>query len=312
MIRRMEADLKKYLSDPTYISSVPITPAWWIEHWQELYGAEPLDGDRLLLFQTERNDQGVLDDIEVDAVLAHEADGTWVAIFDSLSIRHSSQRLGTPCRTWIGAPRRLPRLPVRFADMEEQSDSCCIVFPDSLRIAMLTAGGDFEVWAGMKVLLYEEAYDSAGRLDDQEVLAQLSFDDTRKLWTASFRSDQVRHTSDRLRQYQTMDNMTLRIYIDFHKTDLLDRFPGKEVVPLTCAGTFFDLQRQNVTLVEGMPVMLQMDDANDYGEYDELEMDAFLAYVPEPNFWHAHWYAVFDPHGFRHTSDRLGERWRLW
>jgi len=66
-----------------------------------------------------------------------------------------------------------------------------------------------------------------------------------------------------------------RLYHDFNKL-----WPGTtghlRCAPLVCRGTHEDLQRQSLTLSEGMKVVLYMPDYDDAGQPGALEVKAII------------------------------------
>lgn len=90
--------------------------------------------------------------------------------------------------------------------------------------------------------------------------------------------------------------MAIRIYADFQKLDDYGR------AILTCVGTQRDLEVNNVSLHEGMHVVLYSDDYDDYDDYgaaDDIEVDAIIDYDPICS----RWVAKYDASAFRHSSD---------
>jgi hypothetical protein len=85
-----------------------------------------------------------------------------------------------------------------------------------------------------------------------------------------------------------------RIYADFNRIDehgwvLLDR-----------RGTIDDLNKFGVELREGLQLTLYMDDADSFGNPDDLEIDAEVCLNKRLNIWAGR----FDPEAFRHASER--------
>jgi hypothetical protein len=72
-----------------------------------------------------------------------------------------------------------------------------------------------------------------------------------------------------------------RIYADFHKT-----WERGQVI-LTCLGTLVDLRQLKIDLVEGLEVVLYMDDADRHGNPDDLEVDAVIRFHPDLGQWRA-------------------------
>ena len=89
-----------------------------------------------------------------------------------------------------------------------------------------------------------------------------------------------------------------KVYADFQNLDDFNR------LRLTCAGTRDDLERQHVTLHEGMVVTLYTDDADDQGRPDELLADGVVRYNADERCW----VAEVDWSALRHASDRPGVR----
>jgi hypothetical protein len=63
-----------------------------------------------------------------------------------------------------------------------------------------------------------------------------------------------------------------RIYADFHNANASGR------VRLNSVGTAEDLARQGITLREGMPLTLYLDDLDAKGQPDELRVDGVVSY----------------------------------
>jgi hypothetical protein len=84
-----------------------------------------------------------------------------------------------------------------------------------------------------------------------------------------------------------------RIYADFQNLDDANR------LRLTCAGTWEDLEQQEITLQEGSVLTFYMDDASDDGKPDELLADGRVTYNHEENCW----VAEVDWHALRHASE---------
>jgi hypothetical protein len=85
-----------------------------------------------------------------------------------------------------------------------------------------------------------------------------------------------------------------RIYADFMKT--ID----SERLLLTCNGTFKDLDRLKISLVEGLEATFYMDDGDDAGNPDDLEAEGVVQFDKDL----AEWTAVIDWSTLRHASDR--------
>ena len=91
-----------------------------------------------------------------------------------------------------------------------------------------------------------------------------------------------------------------RIYADFNKWD------GDEAsrwLILTCKGTFDDIARLNIQLVEGLEVMFYSDDSNQTGESDDIEADGHVHFDSNSN----QWVGIVDWNAIRHASDRSEE-----
>jgi hypothetical protein len=88
-----------------------------------------------------------------------------------------------------------------------------------------------------------------------------------------------------------------RIYADFQKWEGPEN--SRRLI-LTCSGTFTDIARLNLQLVDGMEVTVYMDDADKDGNYDELEADGVVHFDAVANYW----VAIVDWNLVRHASDR--------
>lgn len=84
-----------------------------------------------------------------------------------------------------------------------------------------------------------------------------------------------------------------RIYADYMKTDDFGR------LILICNGTIRDLEHQGIVLREGLALTFYMDDADDFGNPDDLLVDGIVAYDTEAE----RWVAVIDEVTFRHASE---------
>ena len=84
-----------------------------------------------------------------------------------------------------------------------------------------------------------------------------------------------------------------RVYADFQNLDDENR------LPLTCAGTRRDLERQGIELREGIALTLYADDANDEGQPDELLAEGIVHYNQADDCW----VAAIDWHALRHASE---------
>jgi hypothetical protein len=86
---------------------------------------------------------------------------------------------------------------------------------------------------------------------------------------------------------------TPKVYADFQNLDDSNR------LRLTCAGTRRDLDRQNVTLQDGMVLTFYTDDADDQGRPDELLAEGVVHYDAEAQCW----VAEVDWGALRHALD---------
>ena len=84
----------------------------------------------------------------------------------------------------------------------------------------------------------------------------------------------------------------IRIYADFNGNE-------GDRVPLDTVGSTHDLALIGNVLQDGLDVVLYMDDGDDEGNSDNLEVDGRLFYDKEAGYW----IGVFDPDGFRHASE---------
>src|SRR5258708_6406625 len=86
-----------------------------------------------------------------------------------------------------------------------------------------------------------------------------------------------------------------RVYADFHNLDDNNR------LRLTCAGTMDDLSRQGIELHQGMRLTFYMDDANDAGEPDDVQVEGVTEYDPAARCWVAavDWQNVTHASGYR-------------
>lgn len=84
-----------------------------------------------------------------------------------------------------------------------------------------------------------------------------------------------------------------RIYADFIKTD-----DGGRLI-LICHGTARDLERHGVVLEEDLALTFYTDDADDFGNPDDLLVDGVVEYDKEAGWW----VAVIDEATFRHASE---------
>ncbi|MDJ0973510.1 MAG: hypothetical protein QNJ98_03555 [Planctomycetota bacterium] len=84
-----------------------------------------------------------------------------------------------------------------------------------------------------------------------------------------------------------------RIYADFHKCDVEGR------VELVCVGTKQDLERLGLELAEGLRVLLYMDDGDDLGRRDDIQVEAVVAWAADAGCW----VGLFDENDFHHQSD---------
>lgn len=83
-----------------------------------------------------------------------------------------------------------------------------------------------------------------------------------------------------------------RVFADFQNLDDENR------LRLTCAGTRQDLERQAITLREGMLLTLYTDDATDDGQPDELLADGVVHFNDADRCW----VATIDWQAIRHAS----------
>ncbi len=70
-----------------------------------------------------------------------------------------------------------------------------------------------------------------------------------------------------------------RVYADFQNLDDHNR------LRLTCAGTAQDLARQGIDLREGLVLTVCMDDADDEGHPDELQVEGVVSYSQAERCW---------------------------
>ena len=87
-----------------------------------------------------------------------------------------------------------------------------------------------------------------------------------------------------------------RIYADLNKS--FDGDEGYGVI-LTCRGTWEDLKKYEVELVEGLAVEFWMDDGDDEGNEDPLFFEGTVHY----DATQSHWIALIDESSFRHASE---------
>ena len=71
------------------------------------------------------------------------------------------------------------------------------------------------------------------------------------------------------------------VWVDFMRTD----WDGR--VRLDLPGTFRALERSNISLVEGMRILLYTEDANSQGKLDDLVAIGTLRFDPEESRWAA-------------------------
>ncbi len=88
-----------------------------------------------------------------------------------------------------------------------------------------------------------------------------------------------------------------RAYADFQNLDDANR------LRLTCAGTWQDLERQQIELRDGLRLPFYTDDADDDGNPDELLVDGVVHYDSVGQVW----VATVDWQAVRHTSDEVKE-----
>ena len=86
-----------------------------------------------------------------------------------------------------------------------------------------------------------------------------------------------------------------RIYADFHNADAEGR------LRLNCVGTAKDLARKQVVLRPGVFLTLYLDDADDEGNSDDLEVNGVVEYSEAEQCWglRVDWDAI------RHASDYI-------
>ncbi len=84
-----------------------------------------------------------------------------------------------------------------------------------------------------------------------------------------------------------------RVYADCHNLDDHNR------VRLTCAGTIQDLARHGLELSDGLNLSLYMDDVDDLGHPDALQVEGTVRYNDQERCW----VAVVDWAAVRHASD---------
>ena len=85
-----------------------------------------------------------------------------------------------------------------------------------------------------------------------------------------------------------------RIYADFQKLDEQGR------LILTCVGTISDLNLLGIAFEEGLRFTFYMDDADDFGNADDLEADGYVVFDEAT----ATWRGVYEEDTLRHASDR--------
>src|SRR5688500_7116341 len=88
-----------------------------------------------------------------------------------------------------------------------------------------------------------------------------------------------------------------RIYADYGKTDDFGR------LILICNGTIRDLEHQGIILEEGLALTFYTDDADDFGNSDDLLVDGIVVYNKEAE----RWVAAIDEVTFRHASDERNQ-----
>ncbi len=84
-----------------------------------------------------------------------------------------------------------------------------------------------------------------------------------------------------------------RIYADFMKIDHSGR------LILICIGTRLDLEKFNINLQKGLKLTFWNDDADEFGNRDDLLVDGFVDYDEE----NKRWVGIIDESTFRHESD---------
>lgn len=85
-----------------------------------------------------------------------------------------------------------------------------------------------------------------------------------------------------------------KVYADFHNADANGR------LRLNCAGTMEDLDRQAITLRDGMSLSLYSDDLDARGQLDELLVDGIVSFSEEEHCW----VAAIDWSAIHHASER--------
>ena len=88
-----------------------------------------------------------------------------------------------------------------------------------------------------------------------------------------------------------------RIYADFNG---IIRFEHEAWVVLDCRGTFDDLKKLELELVEGLEAIFYDGDADDNGNPDDIEADGVVKFDPERFAW----VAVINWDKIRHASER--------
>ncbi len=83
------------------------------------------------------------------------------------------------------------------------------------------------------------------------------------------------------------------IYADYHKTDDSGR------LILTCYGTVKDFKKHSITLQNGLALIFYMDDADAFGNTDNLLVDGIVEYDEREK----RWVAEIDRATFRHASE---------
>jgi len=83
------------------------------------------------------------------------------------------------------------------------------------------------------------------------------------------------------------------IYADYQKTDDSGR------LILTCYGTIKDLEKHNIALGNGLALTFYMDDADDFGNADNLLVDGIVEYDERER----RWVADVDWATFRHALE---------
>jgi hypothetical protein len=84
-----------------------------------------------------------------------------------------------------------------------------------------------------------------------------------------------------------------KVYADFQNLDDFNR------LKLTSSGTLQDLARQGIELREGLVLTFCVDDTDDQGQADELQVQGTVHYHPDERCW----VAAVDWAAVRHASE---------